>query len=100
MTQMITTASGTMGALNAVVGLTKALNPNVSAFVSGTFVGTISLQAIPNGNSGVGWVTIGSLTAPGTISVPNMAGDLSFQLIMSSYTSGSALAYLASCPSS
>lgn len=100
MSQMITSASGNMAANNAAVGPIGMLNANVSAFVSGTFVGTITLQASPTGGA-ASWVTIGTpLTAPGAILVNNLAGDLQFRLLCTPYTSGTAAAYLAACPTS
>jgi hypothetical protein len=97
---MISSKSGSMGAANATVGPVSMINANVSAVVSGVFVGTIALQCCPTG-AAANWVTVGTpLTAPGVISVQGLAGDLQFQLVCTAYTSGSASAYLAACPTS
>jgi hypothetical protein len=76
------------------------INPNVTAVVSGVFVGTIALQCCQTGVA-ANWVTVGTpLTAPGVISVPGLAGDLQFQLVCTAYTSGAANGYIAACPTS
>jgi hypothetical protein len=76
------------------------MNANVSVLVSGTFVGTVVLQALPT-RSSTTWVNIGtSLTAAGTILANNLAGDFQFRVLCSAYTSGTATVYLAACPTS
>lgn len=100
MSQMISSKKGSMAAANATVGPVSMINANVTAIISGTFTGSISLQASPTG-AAASWVTLGSpLTAPGAITANNLAGDLQFQLVMTAFTSGSAAAYLAACPTS
>jgi hypothetical protein len=100
MSQMISSKSGSMAALNATVGPVSMLNANVAAIVAGVFVGTVALQCCQTGVA-ANWVTVGTpLTAPGVIQVTGLAGDLQFQLVCSAYTSGTAAAYLAACPTS
>lgn len=101
MSQLLSSATGSMAAANAVVGPVAMLNSNVTAIISGTFVGTVQLQVRQTGNSGAAWENLGSsVTAPGVVQISGLAGDLQYQLVMTAYTSGTASAYLAACPSS
>lgn len=100
MSQMISQKSGTLTAANATIGTVGMLNPDVTALISGTFVGTVALQASPTG-AAPNWSTIGTpLTAPGIIQASHLAGDLQFQLVCTAFTSGTINGYVAACPSS
>jgi len=77
-----------LGALTAIaVGTGKDISDGETAdvWVSGTFVGTVLVQASPDGTN---WVTVanGSLTAPGVVPIPTSAKQV--RINCTAYTSG------------
>lgn len=105
MASNIKTIYGTLVADNAIVGPLGASNSIVSVAITGTFVGTLQLQAqsnlAPNGFSPIipDGMTTPNITAAGLYAFPRIAGDFSFRIQMTAYTSGTAYAVLSLCPS-
>jgi hypothetical protein len=95
--------SGSLAADNAVVAVDTGQNTAYSAVVTGTFVGTVTLQVIYDGTEG--WVNAGCFTRAGVSATAtltavgnrliNTAGALSVRALMHPYTSGTATVTLA-----
>jgi hypothetical protein len=99
MTQLISQISGSISALNGVVGPVQMLNASVLALISGTFVGTMETQVRQSVSTDpTAWVSLGDLTAPGYVGKMDFPGDLQFRVICTAYTSGTANVYLATAP--
>lgn len=102
MTSQVQTVSGNLGALNAVVGGLAQANCKTSLWVSGTFVGTVQLQARPAGLGGtfqpIAPIGGGAISAAGVYAFPPLAGDWEFQAQMTSYTSGTANVSISAAP--
>lgn len=100
------TANGALGALNANLAISVGRRATLTLHVTGTWVGTISLQGSLDG--GTTWVTINAAatwirqdngTYSGTIGTnaiyqTGCTGLTSVRVAMTSYTSGSANVYL------
>lgn len=99
------TAYGPLAAVNATVGPIAYANGFVSLYLGGTFVGTVQVVAnsnlSPSGNVPIIplGATSASITAPGLYYFPRIAGDFSYTVLMTAYTSGTADAVLSCCPS-
>lgn len=98
-------AYGPLAAVNATVGPITYANGFVSLYLGGTFVGTVQVVAnsnlAPSGN--VPLIPLGAtsanITAPGVYVFPRIAGDFSYEVLMTAFTSGTADAVLSACPS-
>lgn len=99
------TAYGSLAAVNATVGPITYANGFVSLCLGGTFVGTVQVVASSNlaASGDVPIIPLGatsaSLTVPGLYYFPRIAGDFSYSVVMTAFTSGAAEAVLSCCPS-
>ena len=101
-----TVGNGTLGTLNATQSVTVGRRSTLTVHVTGTFVGTLTLQAQLDGATWTNitgpatWVNQAtgayqtSITATG-IYQSSVTGYTACRLTMSAYTSGSAVVYLA-----
>lgn len=101
MTQLMTSAVGTLGAVNDVVGPISMVNANAMCLLSGTFSGTAAVEGRQSGDPNANWVLItGTRTTPGVMLFNGGCGDMQFRVRCSIYTSGTMNVYLAACPNS
>lgn len=90
-------ANGNLTSLVSVVSIPVNGLGGGAVNISGTFVGNIQVQGIPNGGTPVNLSTLqagawstGPLTGPGFFKFRGVAGFQSLQVIFTSYTSGTA----------
>lgn len=106
MTSQVTTISGSLAALNAVVGPAQMANGRVTLYLASGLTGTVQLQARPTGSPSAAFeplipsgTTSVNITAAGVYAFPPLAGDLEFQVACTAFTSGSGAVTLMLAPS-
>src|SRR5436190_24270654 len=102
----LTTTGGSLGAANANVAVDVEQNSTFSGVVTGTFVGTVTFQALYDPTEG--WVSAQTFTRPGVsaaaaLTAPgnriiNTGGAIAVRAAMTAYTSGTAVITLAGTP--
>jgi hypothetical protein len=102
----LTTTAGSLGAANANVAVDVEQNSTFSGVVTGTFVGTVTFQALYDPTEG--WVSAQTFTRPGVsaaaaLTAPgnriiNTGGAIAVRAAMTAYTSGTAVVTLAGTP--
>jgi hypothetical protein len=101
MAQMLNAIQGTINAVNGTVGPVGMLNANATMLVTGTWVGSVALQARVRGDPNNAWALIATARSTNGISnVPGIAGDMEFRAVCTAYTSGTIICYVAASPSS
>lgn len=101
MAQMLNSIQGTITANGGTVGPVGMLNANVTMLVTGTWAGSVALQARVCGDPNNAWALISTArTTNGISNVAGIAGDMEFRAVCTAYTSGTITVYIGASPSS
>lgn len=101
MAQMLKQNTTSLSALNAATPPISMLNANATMLVTGTWVGSVALQARVAGDPNGAWALISTARSTNGISnVPGIAGDFQYRAVVTAWTSGTMVVTVAASPSS